>query len=431
MKEELKRNLSLLDVAAIGINGIVGTGIFFLPGKVAAQMGPASLFCFIIAAILCTLLVLSFAEVGSRFEKTGGPLLYSQTAFGNFVGFGVGWLSALISIIAFAALSNAFVNALNAVIPGSTEFKTPLITALFIIFGIMNIRGVSMGSKVINFFTIAKLIPLGIFIIWGLFTIKVENFSSFSPMGYGNLSSATLLLIYAFVGFEVLPVVAGEVENPKKNVPKALVLVISLVTVIYIAIWAVCFGNNTGLAGSDNPVAETAKIFMGANGGVFIAIGILFSVVGVNAGQALVGPRAMFALSEEGYFPKFFSKINGKTGTPIVAIVTVYTMSYIFALTGSFIELAVISVLARFLKYIITCLALPVLRKKMKDDEKTFKLPFGFTIPLLAAGLCVWLMTESDPNKLIKGVIALVLGYVIYIPYRFFQKKSQTAVTET
>ncbi|MBN2291934.1 MAG: amino acid permease [Pirellulales bacterium] len=423
--EQLKRELRFVDVAAIGLNGVIGTGIFFLPGEIADLLGPASILCFLISAVLCTLLALCFAEVGSRFTGTGGPMLYSRAAFGETAGFLVGWITWFVRISSWAALANGLVRATDSLLPGVADYR---IGALFLIFASLsaaNWRGVSLGAKVTNFFTVAKLLPLIIFIAIGVFYIDGSRFSPFAPHGMKPIADGTLLIFYAFVGFEVLVVPAAEMRNPARSIPLALACVIVVATAIYIAVWAVCTGTLETLAGSKNPVIDASSTFLGSFGGKMIALGVFLSVFGINAGSALVSPRCLYALAQAGYFPRFIGWVHPTRGTPGVAIIITGTLAFGLALSGTFEELAVISIVGRFAQYIPTCLALPVLRHH-KDVAKTnFRVPYGTAISIASVVLCVWLLVASDPMKIMWGSIAMVSGLLIYWPYTFVRRKMQ------
>jgi amino acid transporter len=423
--EALKRSLGLVDVAAIGLNGVIGTGIFFLPGTIAAELGPASLVTFLVSVALCTLIVLCFAEVGSRFDNTGGPVLYSHAAFGETAGFLVGWITWVIRVVAWGALANGLVSALTALAPGAQGYRELIITGLIVVLTAVNIVGVTPGALVTNFFTAAKLLPIAFFVGIGVFHLDSELFTPFAPHGFGEIAPATLVILYAFVGFEVLTVPAGEMRNPKRSVPRALILVMALVTVVYLLIWLVCTGTYPELAGSMNPVAEAAARFMGARGGTLVAIGILLSVVGINAGSALVAPRCLYALSHEGYLPRWIGYVYPRTQTPVVAIAVSSIVTLVVALSGSYVELAVISVVARFAQYIPTCLAVLYFRARGPEAAAGFRVPGGPAVPVLAVALCAWLLLESEPDKLLWGLVGLTSGLLLYLPVRVSRPKEE------
>jgi amino acid transporter len=411
-----------VDVVAIGLNGVIGTGIFLVPGSAAAMMGPASIFTFLISALLCTLVVLCFAEAGSRFRGTGGPMLYSQAAFGELPGFLVGWFTWVTRITAWGALANGLVTATAALVPAAHDFRILIITVLLAALTAVNIAGVTMGARVLNVFTVAKFVPIVLFIAIGVFHIRGDFFTPFAPLGYSDLAPATIIILWAFVGFEVLTVPAGEMRHPRRSVPRALILTMSIVTVVYLLIWAVCTGTLPTLAGSENPVAEAAMEFMGPRGGGLIAFGILLSVLGINAGSALVAPRCLYALAHEGHIPRRVAWVHPTRRTPVVAIVVTSAVALVVSLSGSYVELAVVSVVARFAQYIPTCLAVLYFRAKRPDEEPGFRVPWGPTVPVLAVVLCVWLLIETEWSRLFWGLVGLAAGLVIYVLMRLARR---------
>ena len=413
----LQRSLTLRDVIALGINGVVGQGIFLLPGAAAAMMGPASLFAILGAGFLCILIALCFAEVGSRFKDTGGAYVYARETFGDFVGFEVGWMTCCVAVIAWAALANGLTEVLAQLIPAVKGGWIQPALAVAVISGLtaVNVFGARSGARVVWFFTVAKLIPLALFILVGVTAIETAHFAPLAPKGYSAIAETTLLVLYAYVGFETLVVPAGEMANPQRAVPLALMWVMGLVMTIYVAVFAVAIGTFPGLAGHPNPVAAASELFMGPIGGTIVAVGIVLSVFGTNSGAALVSPRRFFALAERGDLPKRLAWVHPTSGAPIPAILMTWALASALTLTGTFKELAVLSVVARFIQYLPTCLAVIVLRhREGPTSEGGFRLPLGPTIPVLTLVLCTWLLINTDPSRLAKGGLALLVGVPLY-----------------
>jgi amino acid transporter len=425
----LKRSLGLGAVVALGINGVIGQGIFLLPGRAAGLMGPASLAGIGIAAVLCLLIALCFAEVGSRFSTTGGAYVYAREAFGDFVGFEVGWMTCCVAVISWAALANGFTLVLGSFVPAVTEgwLQKAVAVGLMVVLTLVNLRGAKQGAMVSTFFSVAKMAPLLVFIIAGAFAIDTANFQPFAPQGYGDLAETTLILLYAFVGFETLVVPAGEMDDPQRSVPRALIAVMAIVSVVYLAVLTVSIGTLPEIAGHPNPVAAAASRVLGPAGGTIVAIGIVISVFGTNSGAALVSPRRFFAMAERGDLPALFARVHPTSGVPVPALLLTLFLSSVLAITGSFVELAALGVLARFLQYIPTCFAVIVLRKRSPEAHRAgFRLPLGPTLPLLTVALCCILMANTNPDRLIKGSIALVIGALLYGLSRIFRSQRGT-----
>jgi amino acid transporter len=410
------------------VNGVVGQGIFFIPAIAVSKVGPAALIALILGAVICLLISLCFAEVGSRFKGTGGAYLYAREAFGDFVGFEVGWMTCLVAMTAWAALANGLVN--KALVPllsqqwGVTLSPLELMLApiiLMTVLSVINLLGAKSGASLSTVLTVLKLAPISLLIIVGLPEVSSPNFSPFAPQGWSSLGEATLMLLYAYVGFETLVVPAGEMDNPKRSVPIALITVMSLVAIIYIAVFVVSIGVLPDVSQSKSPIADASAIVLGPIGGLMISYGILCSVLGTNAAAAMVSPRRIFAFAEGGHLPKVLAWIHPKTGAPSLAIITLLVGSSLLSLSGSFEELAVMSVVARFCQYMPTCLAAITLRSR---GPAPFTLPGGVMIPVLTLVACVALLTNSDAHKLLFGLYALIAGAVVYGLRHIYQRRS-------
>ncbi|HEX8922374.1 MAG TPA: APC family permease, partial [Pyrinomonadaceae bacterium] len=300
-REGLVRGIRRWDLVAVVINGIIGAGIFGLPSKVYSLIGSYSLIAFAVCALVVTLIILCFAEVGSRYDATGGPYLYAREAFGSLVGFEVGWLQWLARVTAFAANINLLVGYLSFFWPtaNSEPWRTLIITALVLALTAVNVVGVRKATVLGNFFTIGKLIPLVLFIAAGLFFINSGNYSFATHPSYTAFSTSVLLLIYAFTGFEMAVIPAGEVQNPQRNIPFALLTAIGLIAALYILIQFVSIGTLPGLADSTRPLADASNNFLGTAGALIISAGAMISITGNLSLLILAGSRLPFAMSEQ------------------------------------------------------------------------------------------------------------------------------------
>ncbi len=417
--DEGKRKFGFWSIVLLGINAIIGSGIFLLPNKAMSIIGPASIWVIFFDMVLVISLALCFAEVGGMFEKNGGPYVYAREAFGDFIGFEVGFMKWAISIIAWAAMAVAFATALGNVYPPAQEKSVQNIIVIGILVGlaIVNILGVNISKVMNNIITLGKLIPLILFVAVGIFFIKGSNFSPIFPSGSytsGSFGEAALLIFYAFTGFESIAVAAEDMENPQKNIPKAIVTVIAIVSLFYLLIQAVAIGTlGSDLAKTATPVADAAKIFLGSIGGAIVTAGTLISIGGINIAASFITPRSGVALAEDGLLPKFIAK-NGKFGTPVAAIMITVALALPLALSGSFAKLAAISVVSRFAQYVPTCLAVLVLRKKRPDLKSTFTIPFGPVIPMIAVAVSGWLLVQASMEKIVWGLGGLIIGIPIY-----------------
>src|SRR5437016_14574100 len=266
--EGLVRGIRRWDLVAVTINGIIGAGIFGLPSKVYGLIGSYSLIAFIVCALVVMLIILCFAEVGSRFDTTGGPYLYAREAFGPTVAFEVGWLIWLARLTAFAANCNLMVSYLSFfwAPANSTIPRALVITGVVLSLTALNVFGVRQAAIASNLFTVGKLIPMLIFVGAGLFFLNPHAFALGARPSAGAFSQSVLLLLYAFTGFEMAAIPAGEIRDPQKHLPRALLIATAVVACTYILVQVLCIGTLPELARSTKPLADAGQEFMGTVG---------------------------------------------------------------------------------------------------------------------------------------------------------------------
>lgn len=423
----LVRGIRRWDLIAITINGIIGAGIFGLPAKVFALIGSYSLIAFVACALVVTLIILCFAEVSSRFDQTGGPYVYARAAFGPTVAFEVGWLIWLARITAFAANCNLLVNYLGYFFPDATSgfWRPTIIITVVISLAAINILGVRQAAIVSNLFTVGKLIPMIIFIAAGLFFLNPHAFALGPAPAAGKFSQSVLLLIYAFTGFEMAAIPAGEIRNPQKDLPHALLIAIGVVALLYISIQVVCVGTLPGmeLALSQKPLADAGTRFLGTAGGAIISAGAIISITGNLNVLVLSGSRVPFAMAEQEQLPALIGSVHRRFFSPHVAIICTAAVMLCLTLNQSFVQALTISAIARLLTYGATCLALPVLRRN-GAPAALFRLPGGVIISLLALLLAGWLLVNSTLKEAVTTAIVAEAGLLIYLGYRIVRNRS-------
>jgi APA family basic amino acid/polyamine antiporter len=391
----LVATLGRWDLATLVVNTVVGGGIFGLPMLVAQLLGASSLVGYLIAAAGIGVLVLCFAEVSAQFRSAGGPYLYAREAFGPFVGLQVGWVTWLMRITATGANANLFVAYLGTIWAqaGSASVRATVITLLFAVPAIVNIRGVKQGATTSNMLVAAKLVPLLVFVGVGLFFIHPATVASWPPPGHGHWFRAVLLLVFAFGGFDNAVLPASEMRDPARDAPFALLTGMSLVTVLYLLIQVVFQGTVSAGTATDQPLATAASGFLGAPGVWLMAVGAMVSVWGWFAATMLGTPRLTFALGERGDFPRFFSRVHPRFHTPYVSILCYAGLGWVLALSGSFEWNASLSAVARLMTYGVTCGALPVFRRR-NPGVAVFRTPIGYLMPALGVAFCVVLLTQ-------------------------------------
>ncbi len=422
----LNRSIRKWEVVLMMINAIIGGGIFGLPSKIFKLSGVYSIAAFFVCAVIVFIIILIFSEVSSRFNKTGGPYLYTLEAFGRFPGFMMGWLSQIIRIINFAALINLLVTYLSFF---SSSFNNAIvrisvITTVTLLLTLINYIGVKNSTRLNNILTVAKLLPLISFIIIGLFHIKADFFKSTHAPDFSSFSTSVLLLIFAFGGFDGVIVNSGEIKNPGKALPFALLTSAIVVAVFYCLIQIVCIGTLPTLASSEKPLAEAATLFIGQAGGNLVALGAIISITGTLNINLLGGSRIPFALSVERQFPKFLSYTHPKYQTPIWALLLYAGLAIVIAITGSFIYAVSVSVIIRVLIYLIVSASLIKLRRKRPDETNYFKLPFGYFFAIAGVLFSLWLFSGSKQNEMRDVAICILAGIIFYGLYNGFKRRN-------
>ncbi|HJP93143.1 MAG TPA: amino acid permease [Pyrinomonadaceae bacterium] len=419
---DLVRGIRRWDLVAIAINGIIGAGIFGLPAKVYSLIGTYSLIAFVVCALVVALIILCFAEVSSRFEETGGPYLYAREAFQPAVAFEIGWLIWLARITAFAANCNLLINYLSYFWLQATApaWRASVIVFIVAVLAIINVLGIRQAAIVSNVFTIGKLVPIILFIAAGLFFLNPQAYQAGASPSTGAFSQSVLLLIYAFTGFEMATIPAGEVRDPQRNLPRALLIAIIVVAVLYIMIQVVCVGTLPELAQSQKPLADAGSHFLGTAGGAIISAGAIISITGNLNILLLSGSRLPFAMAEQKQLPEFVGNIHRRFFTPYVAILITGGVMLLFTLKSSFVAALTISAIARLVTYGATCIALPIFRSRRNVPAPTFHLPGGTIIAILSLLLIIWLLLNSTLQEAKAAALAAAVGLLIYIAYRLF-----------
>jgi len=415
----LRRTLGRWDLTALGVNQVIGGAIFLWPAQVAAQVGAWSPIGFILIGLLSLSVALCFAELSSRFDATGGPYLYARAAFGDFAGFEIGWMQWFSRATSQASIMAATAVALGYYWPALTAgwLRAAFLVGLTIAFGGINVRGVRQGSLVVNVMTVAKLVPLAVFIIVGLGYVQPARLTRLPPITLQQSLAAGLLLIFIYGGYEVVPVPAGESLDPRRDVPFAMVATIVSVMIVMTLTQIVAQGVLADVAAHATPIADAAAACLGASGALLIGIGSVVSMTGNNAGQVLSGSRMIFALAEQRQLPALLARIHPTYRTPANAIIFTSVVALMLAISGSFAQIALVSALARLLMYAGSAAATLRLRSpRFGHVAKTagFTAPFGPLTPIVAIGVCVVLAAGATRQQLLGGVLALVAGAALY-----------------
>jgi len=398
----LLRGISRPLLVAIIVNAVIGAGILGLPGRAYAIAGTWSLLAWVVCGILTGAVALCFAEVGSRFTQTGGPYLYARVAFGPAIGFMVGWVTWVTRPLTIAVIGNLLVGYASAFWPeaGSGAPRLALITAFIAILTMVLIAGIRETAFVSTAFTGAKLVVLGVFIVAGLPAVVWERVAFGAAPDLGTFASAVLLLVFAFGGFETGAVVAGEVRNPRRDVPVGTIAALGIVAALYILVQLVAIGTAPELATSERPLADAAAVVLGPIVGRMFALVALMLLLGTMLTTLLLGTRTMYALGEQGQLPAFFARVHPRTRTPIGSILVTCGLAYLATVFSTFTGALLIATSTRILTYLVTCLALPVLRRRQDVAAPLFELRAGVPIAVACTVVLASLLFQSSWTEL-------------------------------
>jgi APA family basic amino acid/polyamine antiporter len=391
----LIRAIGTWGLAASIVNVTIGAGIFRLPAGVAASLGAAAPLAYLVCTVAMGLIVICFADAGSRVSMTGGLYAYVETAFGPFVGFLCGALLWVGITLALAAVSTFFADSLVALVPslGPTGKRAALVIALAVL-AAANVRGVRGVTRFNTAATVAKLLPLLLLIDVGSFAIRAENLQvTIAPTAAG-VARASLLLLFAFLGVESALVPSGEVKDPARTVPRAILLAMGAVALLYVAVQVVAQGVlGDALPGDPTPLASAAAVAMGPAGRTLILVGSVVSMFGYVSGMTLAVPRMLFAFGRDGFLPTRLAAVHPTWRTPHVAIVVQTAIVVLLALFGNFEVLVVAANVTILLVYGACCLAAVELRRRgVQGGGVPFQVPGARVAPWLALGVIGWLL---------------------------------------
>ncbi|HUZ58831.1 MAG TPA: APC family permease [Hanamia sp.] len=401
--EGLKRGIGMWGLSANIINIIIGSGIFVLPAIIAGILGAASIIAYVFCGFLMLLIMLCYAEAGSKTTKSGGSYTYVETAFGKYPGFLVFLFGFIAEVCGVAAVANALVDSLAAVFPvfHSSVFRIFFFVLLFFGLSVINIIGVKQVVGLVKFNTIARLLPLILLIVVGFFYIDIDNLKWTAIPNYQQLGDASLILFFAYTGGSTGLMVGGEIKRPGRTVPRAVIISMAFLIFLYIAIQTVAqgiLGNNLSKEIAA-PVATTGQIIFGPFGFTLILVGTAISMFGNISGMTLNVPRSLFAVSRDNVLPiNFFQKIHKKYATPYISILGFSTAGFLFAVSGGFRALAVFSVAGALLSYLSVSLAVLKFRKMPEMEQKGFNIPGGKIVPFLSIGICLFFLHHLKAN---------------------------------
>ncbi len=422
--KKLKEELTSFDLTNIIVGSIVGADIYIASALTAGLIGPFSIIVWLVAGVLATIIALVFAYCSYYVPRVGGPFAFVSYAFDDFYGFLTGWSMWIAEILALPVFAIAFVQYLQFFFP-LDFFQQTIIKGLFLFTLIfINIIGVKAAGRANDFLTIIKLIPLILLVFGGIllfvFNPKtfVTNYTPFAPLGLKNFGAALVLILWAYAGFELGTLPASEVKDPKKTIPKAIITGMMIVTAFYLSTNFVIYGivNWSKLAISTTPLVDVALVIFGAVGAIIMAIGALLSVSGSDGSNVLTTARLSYAMSIDGLFPRIFSRIHLRYGTPYMALLIHGVIAFTLSIYSGLSRLISFSVFNLAFSYLLTCLALIVLKK---DAEK--KLYGQNILPWIGVGICLYLLYSTAMFDKVVGSALILFGIFLYV---FFTPKT-------
>ncbi|MBA3671880.1 MAG: APC family permease [Gemmatimonadaceae bacterium] len=354
----LVRVIGTVGLTASIVNVTVGGGIFRLPAstEVTGRLGAAAPLAYVACAVVMGLIVLCIAEAGRRVSLTGGPYAYVEATFGPYIGFLVGVMLWLLGCTAMPAVAGVLADTVGRAVP---TLATPMARALllavtFAVVAAINVLGVRQGTRLNTVLTVAKLGPLLLLLFVGLFAVRGANLAWHSGVPSApDISRASVFLIFAFAGVESALVPSGEVRDPTRTVPRAVLIAMALVTVLYIGLQTVAQGVlGPALVGDPAPLATAAGHVLGPSGATILGVGFIISAFGYLSGMTLAVPRALFAFARDGFLPRRIADVHPRFHTPWIAIIVQSALAWILAVTNGFEGLAIIANVSAALVYL-------------------------------------------------------------------------------
>jgi basic amino acid/polyamine antiporter, APA family len=429
MAQSQPKKLSLFDVTNLVVGAIIGADIYVASSFGAGYLGPFSLVVWVLAGIIAIIIALCFAQCAAVIPRVGGPYAYAKEAWGPFAGFSVGWSLWFAEWISLAVFPLAFTRYLMFFLPNLDFWTQTLVKAAFVAFlAVTNIVGVKAAGKINDILTVAKLAPLIFFTVAGLSWIVLNpsataaNLTPFSPDGFTNFGTALVLIFWAYAGFEISTIPSEEITEPRKTIPKAIVIGIAIVTVFYLLTNTVLFGvrSSTLLAVDTAPLASATHSILASTGllalvgGALVGVGALISVAGSDESGMIGTSRLGFALAADGLFPTAFAKIHKKYKTPYISVIIQSVTAFVASVVGGLSLLISVSVFFLSFAYLATSASIFTFHKRGLEPTRSKK---HLIIPALGIAFSVYLISQCTLVQIALGVLLLLAGVPIYVWY--------------
>jgi amino acid transporter len=415
----LVRAIGRWDLTALVVNGVIGSSIFGMPAVLAGLTGAWSPVAALLGGLGILAILLCHAEVASRFQDAGGTYLYAREAFGRGVGFQAGWLSFWIRVTSMAANLNVFVDYLAQLVPaaGAAAGRAAAMCAVTALVTALNVIGVRQGSRTVDLFTVAKLLPLLLLAVLGVARIRGDVLAT-QAVAAPDWTQAVLLLVFAYGGFEAALIPASEAKDPRRDSAFALLTALAIVAGVYALVQLAVVGLVPHAASVRAPVAAAFAILMGTAGTAFASLAAMISTYGWTVGATLATPRILYSMAERAELPSALARVHPRFRTPDVAIYTFAAGGLAFGLAGGFAANATISAIVRLVTYGLVCGSLLVFRRRAGMEAPGFRVPAGAAVAVVGIAFCVWLLSTRTFTQAWILLAIMALGFVLWAAAR-------------
>jgi APA family basic amino acid/polyamine antiporter len=420
--EDLKRIVGVPGLAATVVNFSIGAGIYALPALIGIQLGiTGALTGFLLCGLMFAAIMVCYVEIGSKIKTTGGSYAYVEAAFGPMAGFIVNWLFFFgWAILSDAAIMNIVADSTAVLFP---VFSSPFMRIILFLFLtalmiIANVRSAKQSIRVVSWITIIKLVPLFAIILFGFFQVKTVNLHWNEFPTLKSFGASAIILFFSLAGFESALSVSGEIKNPSRTIPRAILAGGILVFLIYVIIQAITIGvlGDDLIKYKNAPLAAVAEQIIGPSGTMILLLAAMISGLGSINGDVFASSRLLYAGARDGLFPKFLSKVHPRFATPHLAIFTFADLIFILSVSGGFSQLAILASGALLLIYMAVILATIKVRTVVKtNEEKSFRMPGGITIPVIAIAAITWVLSNLSRNEILSILIFVAAVCALYM----------------
>jgi APA family basic amino acid/polyamine antiporter len=432
---QLRRVVGLLDLSALGLGAIIGTGIFVIIGEAITDSGPSILLSFILAGVTCAFSALSYAELASSIPVSGSAYTYAYATLGELVAWIIGWDLILEYGVSVAAIAVGWGQYFNELIDSAFGWTLPdavasppgeggqvNVPAVFIVLAVaaLLISGVRKSTRTNTIMVFIKSGILLLFIVLAFTAFNSDNLSPFMRGGFDGMVSAASLIFFAYIGFDAISTSGEGTKNPQRDLPIAIIGSLAIATVLYCLVAVAATGALPfeKLSGAPAPLATVLEDGAGMPwGATVISVGALVAITSVVLTILYGQTRITFAMSRDGLMPRALSNVNGRTGTPILVTII---FAVLIAILAAFVPLAEIAQLVNIgtlFAFVLVNIGVIVLRRTRPDLERGFRVPLVPVVPIIGIGLCLYLMVTLPGATWIRFVVWMALGLVIYFVY--------------